>query len=111
MAKIVIMGAGIGGISQAYELRKQLGKEHEIVLLGDSTRFEFTPSNPWVAVGTRTEKQIVVDLPELMDKYGISFNAKGVKRIHPEDNRLELVDDGELEYDYLVIATGPQTGV
>ncbi len=108
MAKIVIMGAGIGGISQAYELRKQLGKEHEIVLLGDSTRFEFTPSNPWVAVGTRTEKQIVVDLPELMDKYGISFNAKGVKRIHPEDNRLELVDGGELEYDYLVIATGPR---
>ncbi|MGB5165380.1 MAG: FAD/NAD(P)-binding oxidoreductase [Woeseiaceae bacterium] len=108
MAKIVIMGAGIGGISQAYELRKQLGKEHEIVLLGDSTRFEFTPSNPWVAVGTRTEKQIVVDLPELMDKYGISFNAKGVKRMHPADNRLELVDDGELEYDYLVIATGPR---
>jgi sulfide:quinone oxidoreductase len=102
------MGAGIGGISQAYELRKQLGNEHEIVLLGDSTRFEFTPSNPWVAVGTRTEQQIVVDLPQLMKKHGISFNAKGVKRIYPEENRLELVDSGELEYDYLVIATGPR---
>ena len=108
LARIVIMGAGIGGISQAYELRKLLGKEHEIVLLGDSTRFEFTPSNPWVAVGTRTEKQIVVDLPELMEKYGISFNAKGVKRIHPGENRLELLDNGEIEYDYLVIATGPR---
>ena len=40
MAKIVVMGAGIGGISQVYELRKELGKEHEIFLIGDSDRFE-----------------------------------------------------------------------
>ncbi len=36
MARVVVMGAGIGGISQAYELRKELGKNHEIVLIGDS---------------------------------------------------------------------------
>ena len=70
MAKIVVMGAGIGGISQVYELRKELGKEHEIVLVGDSDRFEFTPSNPWVAVGWRKQKQITVELPETMQKYG-----------------------------------------
>ena len=51
MSRIVVMGAGIGGISQVYELRKELGKEHDIVLVGDSDRFEFTPSNAWVAVG------------------------------------------------------------
>ena len=56
MAKIVVMGAGIGGISQVYELRK----DHEIVLIGDSDRFEFTPSNRWVAVGWRKQKQITV---------------------------------------------------
>jgi len=33
MAKIVVMGAGIGGISQVYELRKELGKEHNIDLV------------------------------------------------------------------------------
>ena len=77
MARIVIMGAGIGGISQAYELRKSLGEKHDIVLVGDSDRFEFTPSNPWVAVGTRREDQIVVDLPELMHKHGIDFEGQG----------------------------------
>ena len=51
MAKVVVLGAGIGGITQVYELKQTLGKAHEIVLLGDSDRFEFTPSNPWVAVG------------------------------------------------------------
>ncbi len=108
MAKIVVMGAGIGGISQVYELRKELDKQHEIVLVGDSDHFEFTPSNPWVAVGWRKPKQIKVDLPETMRKHGIEFHGQGVKRLHPESNRLELNDDTTVDYDYLVIATGPK---
>ena len=68
MAKIVVMGAGIGGISQVYELSQTLGKQHDIVLVGDSDRFEFTPSNPWVAVGWRKEGQVCVDLPDADEK-------------------------------------------
>ena len=108
MAKIVVMGAGIGGITQAYELRKELSKDHKIVLVGDSERFEFTPSNPWVAVGWRKPEQITIDLPDLMQKYGIGFSSVGVRRLHPDENRLELNDDSSIEYDYLVIATGPK---
>jgi len=108
MARIVVMGAGIGGISQIYELRKELGKEHELMLIGDSDRFEFTPSNPWVAVGWRTDKQTTVDLPGLMKKYGIGFSGVGVRRLYADENRLELNDDSTVEYDYLVIATGPK---
>ena len=108
MAKIVVMGAGIGGISQIYELRKELGKEHELVLVGDSDYFEFTPSNPWVAVGWRKGQQIKVDLRDLMKKYGIEFNGGGVKRLHADENRLEMNDDSSIDYDYLVIATGPK---
>ena len=108
MAKIVVMGAGIGGISQVYELRKALGKQHELVLLGDSNHFEFTPSNPWVAVGWRKQEQITIDLPDLMKKLGIEFDGQGVKRLHPESSSLEMNDGSTIEYDYLVIATGPK---
>jgi sulfide:quinone oxidoreductase len=108
MAKIVVMGAGIGGISQVYELRKALGKEHQLVLVGDSDRFEFTPSNPWVAVGWRKQEQITVDLPDLMDKYGIEFHGQGVKRLQPDVNRLDMNDGSFIDYDFLVIATGPK---
>ena len=66
MAQVVVLGAGIGGITQAYELRKELGKTHEVMVVNDSDRFEFTPSNPWAAVGMREAEQIVIDLPELM---------------------------------------------
>jgi len=108
MAKIVVMGAGIGGITQAYELRKELGRKHQIVLVNDSDRFEFTPSNPWVAVGLRKESQIVVDLPALMERFGIGFDGQGVKQLHAPENRLEMNDGSSLGYDYLVIATGPR---
>jgi sulfide:quinone oxidoreductase len=108
MAKIVVMGAGIGGISQIYELHKALDKQHELVLLGDSNYFEFTPSNPWVAVGWRKGSHIKVSLPDLMNKFGIGFNGSGVRRLHADENRLELNDDTSVEYDYLVIATGPK---
>ena len=108
MAKIVVMGAGIGGISQVYELRKELGKDHEIVLIGDSNRFEFTPSNPWVAVGWRKQEQITVDLPETLQKHGIEFHSQGVKRLHPSEHRVELNGGDSIDYDYLVIATGPK---
>jgi len=108
MARIVVMGAGIGGISQVYELKKELGNSHDIVLVGDSDRFEFTPSNPWVAVGWRKQDQTTVELPELMQKHGIQFHGVGVRRLHANDNQLELNDDQRIQYDYLVIATGPK---
>jgi sulfide:quinone oxidoreductase len=108
MARIVVMGAGIGGISQVYELRKALGDHHELILVGDSDHFEFTPSNPWVAVGWRKPEQITVNLPDLMARHGIKFYGQGVSQLFPKDNCLELNDESSIEYDYLVIATGPK---
>lgn len=108
MARIVVLGAGIGGISQVYELRKELGKAHEVVLVGDSDRFEFTPSNPWVAVGWRKPSQMTVDLRRLMHKHGIEFHSQGARRLHPDGNRMELNDGSVISYDFLVIATGPK---
>ena len=53
MAHIVVLGAGTGGMPCAYELRAELGKEHEITLVNSQDYFQFVPSNPWVAVGWR----------------------------------------------------------
>jgi sulfide:quinone oxidoreductase len=108
VANIVVLGAGIGGISQAYELRKALGKTHTVTLIGDSDRFEFTPSNPWLAVGWRKEKQIIVPLPKLMKKYRIEFTGVGARRLDPEQKRIELNNGATIDYDKLVIATGPK---
>ena len=108
MTTVVVMGAGIGGISQVFELRKELGKGDRVVMVNDSEFFEFTPSNPWVAVGWRKPEQIRVSLKELFLKHDIDFVQDAATRLHPEENRIELASGAAMGYDYLVIATGPK---
>jgi len=108
MKKLVVMGGGIGGVSAAFELKDAVGKQHEVVLVSDSAMFEFTPSNPWVAVKWRTPEAIRLDLHKLMGKHGISFVHDPVKKVQPETSSLLLESGSTLTYDYLVISTGPR---
>jgi sulfide:quinone oxidoreductase len=108
MARILIVGGGIGGTAAAYEIREQLGSGHEILLVGDSPSFSFTPSNPWVAVGWREPKEVLVDLADPLGARGIAFSAAGVETILPAENRVVLRDGKSEPYDYLVITTGPK---
>jgi sulfide:quinone oxidoreductase len=34
--------------------------------------------------------------------------TQGAKRVHPEENRIDLGDGTSIDYDYLVVATGPE---
>jgi sulfide:quinone oxidoreductase len=107
MSRIVVLGAGIGGISMAYELRAKLGRSAEIVVVSDSDWFHFVPSNPWVALRWRKPEDIKVHLPGTLGKFGIGFDGAGARRVLAADNAIELKDGRRLDYDYLVIATGP----
>ena len=108
MAHIAIVGAGIGGIPCAYELRKMLGKEHRVTLIGSSPYFEFTPSNPWVAVGWRRTEQVRVEMQDHLEAKGVQWIPTPVQQIDAQANLLTLATGQELRYDYLVIATGPR---
>ena len=108
MTKIVIIGAGIGGIPTAFELRELFGRSAEITVVHDSEWFQFVPSNPWVAVKWRRPDDVKVYLPPIFGRLGIGFSASGAKRVRPEANTVELNDGSQLPYDYLVIATGPK---
>lgn len=108
MAHIVVLGGGIGGVSCAYELKNAVRKEDRITLVSNKPFFQFTPSNPWVGVNWRTKKDIVVDLATVMANQKIAFSAAGAAHIHPQENRVELSDGSSLDYDYLVVATGPE---
>ncbi|WP_397408427.1 NAD(P)/FAD-dependent oxidoreductase [Polaromonas sp.] len=108
MAKIIIMGAGLGGMPAAYDLRELLPSEHQITVVSAVDYFQFVPSNPWVAVGWRKRDDIVLKIAPLLERKGIAFVPKAVTTIDAEARRLTLEGGDSLDYDYLVITTGPK---
>jgi len=108
MAHIVVMGAGIGGMPAAYELRTLLPKEHKVTVVNPTDTFQFTPSNPWVAVGWRDRATVTLPIAPHLERKGINFIGKAVTAIDPAANRVTLDGGDTLDYDYLVITTGPR---
>jgi len=108
MAHIVILGAGTGGMPAAYEMREALGKGHEITLINATDYFQFVPSNPWAAVGWRDRDSITFPIRPYVEKKGINFIPQPVTQIDADNNKLNLADGETVDYDYLVITTGPK---
>lgn len=108
MAHIVIMGAGTGGMPAAYELREALDKEHTITMVNAKEYFQFVPSNPWVGVGWRKRDDITFPIRPYLERKGIEFIVSPVTKINAENNALELANGDRVEYDYLLITTGPK---
>ena len=108
MAHIVVLGAGLGGLPAAYELRFALGKQHQVTVINANEFFQFVPSNPWLAVGWRKREDITFKIEPYLKKKGINFIAQFVDKLEPENNRLILKNGETVEYDYLLITTGPK---
>jgi sulfide:quinone oxidoreductase len=108
MAHIVIIGAGIGGMPAAYETRELLPAQHKVTVVSAVDYFQFVPSNPWIAVGWRQRDDIVLQIAPLLARKNIQFIAQAVTQIDAPANRLTLANGQTLDYDYLIITTGPK---
>lgn len=108
MAHIVVLGGGLGGVIMAYEARAAARKEDTVTVISDKPTFDFTPSNPWVGVGWREPEQIKVELAKPLAKKNIDFIPVAAAKVRPESNTVELTDGRDVNYDYLIIATGPE---
>lgn len=108
MKHVVIIGAGIGGMPAAYEMKEALGSEGKVTVINASPNFQFVPSNPWLAVGWREKKDITIPIAPALAKKGIEFIAQAVTEIQVDKNTLVLMDGETVSYDYLMITTGPK---
>lgn len=107
MSHIVILGAGLGGILMAYEMKARMRRDDRLTVVNLGSTYSFVPSNPWIAVGWRQPDDISVDLTSVLKSRDIALRPQGARRVHPNDNRIELNDGETIDYDYLIVATGP----
>ena len=106
MTHIVILGAGIAGVTAAYALKARLGPQDEVTVVSDKPYFHFVPSNPWVAMGWRERTDVAFPIGPYLESRGIKFIHSGVKRIQPDVIQVDLENGDVLFYDTLLIATG-----
>ncbi len=108
MAQVIVVGAGLGGLATAYELRHLLPhKEHAITLISDKEHFTFTPGLISVMFGHKKMSDVQLDLKTVVPPKGIEFIHGKATHLDPYAQTI-TAGDRILNYDYLVVATGPQ---
>ena len=106
MAEIVIVGGGVGGVVAAGRLRRAVGRSHRITVIDRSPAQLFQPSLLWVTDGTRRPEGLSRSLDRL-NRDGVSFRLGAVRRLDVRARRVVLAD-GEVPYDFLLLAPGAE---
>jgi sulfide:quinone oxidoreductase len=122
MARLVVLGGGVSGHTAATFAAKWLGSAHEVVVVTPNSKWNWIPSNIWVGVGEMSKEEVTFDLAPVYAKAGISYRQAKAVSINPEGGEsthkpfvtIEYTLSGRegdvenIEYDYLINATGPK---
>ncbi|MEC0230383.1 NAD(P)/FAD-dependent oxidoreductase [Paenibacillus alba] len=108
-AKVVILGAGYGGIVTAIRLQKLIRAEEVKVTLVNKHDYHYITTHLHMpAAGTDHHENARVAISELINERKIHFVKSTVQQILPEEKKVILADE-TLTYDYLVVGLGSET--
>ena len=106
LPRVVIVGGGFAGLALAKGLEK---KEIQVVLLDKHNYHTFQPLLYQVSTGGLEPDSIAFPIRKLFnDLEHYHFRLTEVEKINPDKKEI-LTSIGNLEYDYLVLATGSKT--
>ncbi|MFB7139251.1 NAD(P)/FAD-dependent oxidoreductase [Gottfriedia sp. NPDC056225] len=104
--KIVILGAGYGGIITATRLQKTLSANEADITLVNKNSYHYQAT--WLhenAAGTLHHDRTRLDIKDVINQDKINFIQDTVTQIKPEEKKV-ILSSGELNYDYLVVGLG-----
>ena len=104
MKRITVVGTGFGGLTAVRTLRK-LEPSAEITVIGKQPEFFYYPSLIWVPSGMRSEDDLTVNLGNFFRRNQVTFHRGAATGIR-DGGRLVETDNGEVENDGLIIASG-----
>ncbi|MBD8070468.1 NAD(P)/FAD-dependent oxidoreductase [Bacillus sp. PS06] len=107
--KIVILGAGYGGLMTVTRLQKSLGvNEAEITLINKNDYHYETTWLHEASAGTLHHDRARYKVESVIDRNKVNF-VKGTVTGIDKDKKVVTLDEGEYHYDYLVFALGAES--
>ncbi len=104
--KIIIIGAGFGGLSLAKALKKQ---NADVLLIDQNNYHNFQPLMYQIATGGLEPDSIAYPIRRIFRGYkNLTFRMAKVNAVNTVENEIET-SIGVFPFDYLIIATGSET--
>lgn len=108
--KIVILGAGYGGIITSKRLEKLLKSgEADVTLINKHDYHYITTQLHKVVVQTASDRQIAMSIPELINSDKTNFVKATVSSVDTKNQLVHLEGGETVRYDYLLISLGFET--
>jgi NADH:ubiquinone reductase (H+-translocating) len=107
--KVVILGAGYGGLMTTVRLQKAVGVNEADITLVNKNDYHYETT--WLheaSAGTLHHDRCRYKIEEVIDRSKVNFVKGTVVKINTQENKVVL-EDGELQYDYLVVALGAES--
>lgn len=107
--KIVVLGAGYGGMMTTANLVKKLSANDADITLVNKHNYHYQTT--WLhesAAGTLHQDRVRMLISDVIDPKRVNLVYDTVVEIKKDDKKV-ILEDGELEYDYLVVSLGFET--
>lgn len=105
--KIVILGAGYGGIITTKRLEKLLkSNEADVTLINKHAYHYITTQLHKTSAGTARDGKIILPIEELINDEKVTFKKATVASLNFNENSVSLENGETIHYDYLLVALG-----
>ncbi|WLR41284.1 NAD(P)/FAD-dependent oxidoreductase [Bacillus carboniphilus] len=109
--KVVVLGAGYGGLMTVTRLQKLVGINQADITLVNKNEYHYETT--WLheaSAGTLHHDKCRYNIKDVIDTNKVKFIQDTVKKINKEEKKV-ILENGEISYDYLVISLGahPET--
>ncbi|MDR4946633.1 NAD(P)/FAD-dependent oxidoreductase [Neobacillus cucumis] len=108
--KVVILGAGYGGLLAAINIRKYLNKDQaQVTVVNQYPTHQIITELHRLAAGSVSEQAVAMPLAKLFKGKDIDLKIAKVESFSVNQKEVKLSDGSKLSYDALVVALGSKT--
>lgn len=107
MKRLLILGAGTAGTMMANKLAKELDSNWSITIVDKDPLHYYQPGFLFIPFGTYKPKDVVKKKRDFITKRA-KFIIAEIEKIVPEENLVKFINQPDIAYDYLIVATGTE---